>query len=133
MRLSASSLGCRLFRNNSGAFYNDKGRFIRFGLGNESDELNSTFKFGDYIGVTPILITPDMVGKTVGVFTNYEVKPDGNLPKVLKRAMAVPDSREAGQYRAINLVRDLGGIAWFVSNAEDVITVHNMYLQDLTK
>ena len=86
VRLAASSLGCRLFRNNSGGFYDEQGRFVRFGLGNESAQLNQQLKFGDYVGITPIVITPEMVGKTVGIFTNLEVKPEGMLNATINKA-----------------------------------------------
>ena len=133
VRIAASSLGCRLFRNNSGGFYDADGRFVRFGLGNESKELNDKIKFGDYVGITPILITPEMVGKTIGVFTNIEVKPDGDLPKTLKRATSVKNSREAAQLAAIELVRSLGGLAWFAGCENDVQIIHALYLQELKK
>jgi hypothetical protein len=36
--------------------------------------------FSDLVGVTPLTITPDMVGKTIGVFTAVEVKTPRNGP-----------------------------------------------------
>lgn len=44
-------------------------RAVRYGLAVGSSDL---------IGITPVKITPDMVGKTVGVFTGVEVKLDKN-------------------------------------------------------
>ena len=44
-------------------------RAIKYGLAVGSSDL---------IGITPIEITPDMVGKTIGVFTGVEVKLDKN-------------------------------------------------------
>jgi hypothetical protein len=131
VRLSASSLGMKLFRNNSGAFKDETGRLVRFGLGNESKKLNDLYKFGDYIGTTPVTITQDMVGKTVAVFTNLEVKPDGDRGKTLLKAMNTPNSREAAQLRAIELTREFGGIGGFVTNADEVNTLFKAFLQDL--
>jgi hypothetical protein len=133
VRLAASSLGMKLMRNNSGAVTTDDGRFFRFGLGNESPKLNAEMKFGDLIGCTKVLITPNMVGKEVAVFTMFEVKQEGTLTKVLKRATSNEKSREAGQYRAINFIRDQGGIAWFAGNEGDVNAVYNLFLQGLEK
>lgn len=131
VRLAASSLGCRLFRNNSGGFYDESGRFVRFGLGNESKDLNDQFKFGDYVGITPVVITPEMVGKTVGIFTNIEVKPEGTLPATLRRANNVQTSREASQLRAIRLVQSVGGMAWFASCEQDIQTIYQVFLAGL--
>lgn len=44
-------------------------RAVRYGLAVGSSDL---------IGITPVKITPDMVGKTIGVFTGVEVKLDKN-------------------------------------------------------
>lgn len=39
----------------------------------------------DIIACVPILITPDMVGKTIGVFTSLEVKREGKQPTELQK------------------------------------------------
>lgn len=119
VRLAASSLGFRLFRNNNGACVDETGRLIRYGLGNESVRINKEFKFGDYIGIYPITVTPEMVGRTVGVFVNAEIKPSGTLEKTLKKAEK-PKSREWAQQKANNLVNQFGGIGGFVTCREDV-------------
>lgn len=119
VRETASSTGLRLFRNNNGACKDETGRVIRFGLGNESKRINDEIKFGDYIGVTPITITPEMVGKVVGVFTNIEIKPAGALNSTLRKAKKT-GSREAAQLKAINLVRSYGGFAGFCTSGEDL-------------
>ena len=123
----------KVFRNNSGAFKDETGRLVRFGLGNESKKLNDLYKFGDYIGATPVTITQEMVGKTVAIFTNLEVKPDGDRGKTLLKAMNHPTSREAAQGRAIELVRNFGGVGGFVTNAVEVNQVFRTYIQDLEK
>jgi hypothetical protein len=119
VRLEASRLGCRVFRNNSGACKDDTGRLIRYGLGNESKKLNQQFKSGDLIGCTPIVITPDMVGQTIGVFTNIEVKAEGKVKAAIKRSNQ-QDTREWAQGNFIKLVLSLGGYAGFASNEEEV-------------
>ena len=65
IRLACSTGGTRLFRNNTGVLRDQKGRPVSFGLCKGS---------ADLIGWQSIVITPDMVGSTVAVFTSIEVK-----------------------------------------------------------
>lgn len=71
IQLKASELGCRLFRNNVGAFTDKRGIPIRFGLCVGSSDL---------IGYVPVTITEAMIGRTVAVFLAAEVKgPTGKV------------------------------------------------------
>ena len=119
VRLSASVLGSRIFRNNAGACVDDTGRMIRYGLGNDGSKASKVLKFGDYIGITPLLITPEMVGQVVGIFTNLEIKPDGDMQKTLTAACRL-GSREHYQWQTCEMVKSLGGLAGFVTNKNDV-------------
>lgn len=74
VRLEASEKGMRLYRNNVGACYDDKGNFIRYGLANDSEKLNKAVKSGDLIGIRPVLITPAHVGQVIGQFVSRECK-----------------------------------------------------------
>lgn len=112
VQLEASKKGARLWRNNMGATYDDRGNFIRYGLANESVAVNRELKSGDLIGITPVIITQDMVGMMVGVFTSYEVKRPGWVYSGRGREMA--------QEAWCNLIRSLGGIAKFISNQGEV-------------
>ena len=104
--------GCILMRNNSGAFKDVTGRWVRYGLGNISKKHNDKIKSSDLIGIREIVITPDMVGKRVGVFTAIEVKdPAWTLkPK---------DTRAQAQEAFIEWVKGKGGIAGFATSIED--------------
>ncbi len=77
VRLEASRLGIWLMRNNSGACKDETGRMIRYGLCNDSAQLNKVIKSSDLIGIRPVVITPDMVGHTIGQFVAREVKRPG--------------------------------------------------------
>lgn len=77
IRLEASRLGMRLFRNNVGACKDDTGRVIRYGLCNDSAQMNKAVKSSDLIGIRPVIITPDMMGHTIGQFVAREVKRPG--------------------------------------------------------
>lgn len=96
-----------LWRNNNGAAQDRTGRWIRYGLANTSAQLNRRVKSSDLIGITPVIITSDMVGGLVGVFTAEEIKKPG--------WKYTGTEREVAQLAFINLVIQHGGIARFVS------------------
>lgn len=80
-------------------------RVIRYGLANDSAQLNEVFKSSDLIGVVPRLITPEMVGGTIGQFLAIEAKrPGWNY---------TGKGRETGQQAYLSLVASKGGIAQF--------------------
>ena len=86
------------WRNNRGAIKTKTG-YITYGIpdpprGNQPDNL----KGGDRIGWTRKIITPDMVGESVAIFTSIEIKGPGD---VLKN----------GQINWHNLVLENGGIS----------------------
>jgi hypothetical protein len=73
IRLALSQAGSVMHRNNCGAYKDPKtGRFIQYGVGNPGGS--------DLIGWTPMVITPDMVGRKVAVFTACEVKTANGRP-----------------------------------------------------
>lgn len=77
IRLEAARQGTPLLRNNNGALLDTNGRMVRYGLGNDSKRLNEVFKSSDLIGIRPLLIRPEHVGKTIGQFFAVEVKKPG--------------------------------------------------------
>jgi hypothetical protein len=125
VRLAASQLRARIFRNNAGACVDSSGRQINYGLGNDGTKASKMLKFGDYIGYQSITITPEMVGKTVAVFVNLEIKPDGKLNQTLQAASYI-GSRENLQLETCNLVKNAGGFAGIVTNKQDVEQVLNV-------
>nr|DAF30616.1 MAG TPA: Nuclease [Caudoviricetes sp.] len=76
-RLLASKMGWRLFRNNKGVLPDKRGIPVRFGLCNETPALGKRLRSSDLIGIRPVVITPDMVGSTIGQFVAREVKKAG--------------------------------------------------------
>lgn len=75
VRLEASSKAIYLWRNNVGAGQLKEGnRFIRFGLANDSKQLNGAIKSGDLIGLRAVTITPELVGRTIAQFVSREIK-----------------------------------------------------------
>lgn len=75
--LEAPRYGCRLFRNNVGAFKDDTGGFVRYGLANESKARNKRLKSSDLVGWRKVLIAPAMVGSIIGQCVLREMKEPG--------------------------------------------------------
>lgn len=116
VRLRAPYLRMHLFRNNNGVLKDEHGRPVRYGLANDSKSLNKVAKSADLIGGTQLTITPDMVGKTVLVFTSVEVKEESfNGP----RSEAERERYEA-QVAWANLINSLGGRAYIVTDARQL-------------
>jgi len=104
---NASQIGWRLWRNNVGVALRKDGTPVRYGLANTSKAMNSNLKSSDLIGIRPVLITPDMVGKTIGQFIAIEAKASNiNLTKKLS-------GRMIAQNRFLDLIKRLGGYAEF--------------------
>jgi len=108
IRLEASLKGGRLWRNNVGGAYTDTGQFIRYGLANESKQMNDKIKSHDLIGLRPVQITATHVGHTIGQFVSREAKPAN------WKYAGTP--REVAQLRFAELVIALGGDAAFATS-----------------
>jgi hypothetical protein len=107
VRLEASNKGLHLWRNNVGALTDKGGRLVRFGLANDSKELNATLKSGDLVGWRPVTITPQMVGLRIAQFVSRECKEPG--------WQYTATEREVAQLNWANLVNAAGGDARFVT------------------
>lgn len=106
VRLEASRAGARLFRNNVGAFQSpDTGAWVRYGLANESVQMNRMIKSSDLVGLRPVVITPQHVGSVIGQFVAREVKRSG--------WRYTGNTHEKAQLRFLQLVASLGGDACF--------------------
>lgn len=112
IRLESSRKNILTWRNNVGAAFSKTGSFIRFGLGNESALVNSQLKSSDLIGIKPVVITQDMVGKTIGQFVSFEVK----KPKWVYSET----HREKAQFNWIELINKYGGYAKFITAIEEI-------------
>lgn len=109
VRLAAAQERVFLMRNNSGALRDDTGRMVRFGLGNDSKQVNDRLKSSDLIGIRPVLIQSHHIGQTIGQFIAIEVKPPD------WRGPGGDDHAEA-QQRWIELVRSWGGLGGFANS-----------------
>lgn len=113
IRMAASAHGARLFRNNSGVGW--VGQVISHHGGilmlNAPRPLHAGLCVGssDLIGWTPVTITPEMVGRTIAVFTAVEGK------------STTRQYPTADQYRFIDAVRAAGGIATVARSVGDAM------------
>lgn len=99
IQVAASSIGCRLFRNNVGSLKDRNGTWVTYGLCTGSSDL---------IGWIPVKVTQEMVGKTISIFLALEVKtPTGKLT--------------AEQQNFLSIVTQAGGIS-FVATSEEEAT-----------
>lgn len=118
--VEASNQGARLFRQNVGMGWAGKlrGRKGSTVVLDNARPLHAGLATGssDIIGITPVTITPDMVGKTLGVFTAVEVK-YGRTPTTEQ------------QRRFLAMVEKLGGIALRVKTLEQYMEGVRAWLQ----
>lgn len=112
IRLMVGHAGMVPMRNNVGACQDETGRLIRYGLMNDSKDLNEQFKSSDLIIPRPLLITQEWVGHTVAVFTAIECKADN-------WTMRITDERTQAQMRFHELIRNAGGFAGFAQSNHD--------------
>lgn len=102
VRLALARAGVAAFRNNVGQYTDPKtGRPIRYGLGVGSSDL---------IGWTPIVVTPDMVGRQIAVFTAVEVKAERGRPT-------------DAQINFIEQVLKAGGFAGIARSPRDAVEI----------
>lgn len=113
IRLAMARMGAQLWRNNSGAFEDESGRWVRYGLANDSKEMNAKIKSSDLIGIVPITIQPHHVGRTFGIFTAIECKKSG-------WHLTPGDKRGQAQQRFIDIVHGVGGIGGFATGPKDL-------------
>lgn len=115
-RIALGEWGMPAWRNNVGACYDDTGRLVRYGLANDTAEMNKVIKSGDLISCQPILITPEMVGRVIGRFVSFECKrTDWHLTP--------GDERGQAQLNWQNLVKRYGGAAGFVRSVDDAAAI----------
>lgn len=107
VRLEASRKGKRLFRNNVGAGTLADGSFIRWGLANDSAQVNAVCKSSDLIGISAEIITVADVGQRRGRFVAREIKTPGWQYSATER--------EQAQLKFLELIASYGGDAKFAT------------------
>lgn len=101
VRLQFAGIGAMLWRNNVGVLQDERGVPVRYGLCNESSQMNKRVKSSDLIGIRPVVITQEMVGHTIGQFVAREAKRPG------WKYLGTP--REKAQLKFLEIVISKGG------------------------
>ena len=107
VRLEAARSGVKLWRNNVGAYQDERGNYVRYGLANDSKRLNEAVKSGDLIGWRPVVIRQEHVGITIAQFVSRECKHAGWKYSA--------NQHERAQLKWIEAVAADGGDACFAS------------------
>lgn len=107
VRLEAGRKGVVLMRNNVGVGQREDGTPIRFGLMNDSAQINDRIKSSDLIGYRSIVITSADIGRRIAQFVARECK----RPAWKYRP---ENKRDVAQARFIQMVASAGGDARFV-------------------
>lgn len=77
VRLEAARKGIKLFRNNVGVLQDMNGRPVRYGLANDSKQVNERIKSADLIGWRRVEINHSHVGTVIAQFVSRECKEHG--------------------------------------------------------
>lgn len=109
VRLEAANAGILAYRNNVGAYENDAGQWVRYGLCNDTPALNKKVKSADLIGIKPVFITPAHLGMTIGQFWSREVKEYG--------WRYTGAGREVAQQKWAQIITSKGGDAAFTTGS----------------
>lgn len=116
--LATSETDIRLFRNNIGVGWVGRSQRLHDGsiLIHDPRPLHAGLHdgSGDLIGWSPITITPDMVGRTVAVFTSIEVK-------------SATGRVTSGQQHWIDQVNHQGGIAGVARGGDQALEIIRGY------
>lgn len=111
VRLAIAHQGGMSWRNNVGATparcpdCGAKQRPVRYGLANDSQQLNERIKSSDLVGAVPRIVTPDMLGTTIAQFVAVEAKRPGWSFSGTKH--------EQAQAAWLAMITKLGGMAQF--------------------
>jgi hypothetical protein len=112
IRVDVSKSGGRAWRNNVGVLMNEINVPVRYGLANESKQMNQSIKSSDLIGLRPVTITQEHVGTIIGQFCAWEVKKQD--------WKYTGNKHEVAQLKFQQIVTNLGGHAQFVNSVDNL-------------
>ena len=123
MRTLSKNKKIRVFRNNVGQGW--QGKIAKSTTSNRPVLIDiRPVNFGlcvgssDIVGIQSVTITPDMIGKKIGVMVCVEAKKEG--------WKYTGTEHEASQKNFIEKIKSMGGIAFFASSVEGAVnTIKN--------
>ena len=118
VELSFAEMGGVLWRNNVGVLPDQRGIPVRYGLANCSAKMNKETKSADQIGCLPIVIRPDHIGRTFGLFVSIEDKKASWKWK--------GDAHELAQANWANIITSLGGVGMFCNDPQQIQTLRSL-------
>lgn len=113
IQMEAAKYGIILLRNNSGAFKDQTGRMVYFGLGNLSKAHSMRMKSSDLIGIWNLMMSNGQPSN-IGVFIAIEVKKEG-------WSFNPNDKREQAQKAFIDFIISKGGVAGFCNSVDSFL------------
>lgn len=106
--LDLGSQGVWLHKNHIGTGQVKSGAWVKFGFCNPGGS--------DLVGGTPIIITQEMVGKKMLIFTAIEVKQGKGKARDNQKSF-------------INAVKSMGGIAGIAKSTEQALNIINNFIR----
>ncbi|MCP4984683.1 MAG: hypothetical protein GY928_01080 [Colwellia sp.] len=118
-----------MFKNNTGVAYDKYNRPVFFGLGNEGKKNVESDRTPDWVGWHNVVITQEMVGKTLPVFLAIDAKKAGFTHKTTYSKC----TREYGQNKFFQKVINANGVAGFAVTADHVKRIISDFYKRVTK
>lgn len=100
-----------------------------FGLGNEGKKKQDSDRTPDWVGWHNVVITQEMVGKTLPVFLAIDAKRLGFKHKI----SYAKNTREYGQNKFFQKVINANGVAGFAATAEHVAQIISDFYRRVLK
>lgn len=119
-QLRASALGARLWRMNVGLAWTGKAEELGNGdvlIKNAKPIKSGVTGMADGVGFVPVIVTQEMVGKTLAVYLAVEDKTGKGLATTEQKAF-------------ISMVRSFGGLAGVARSDEDVAAIIQGRIRD---
>lgn len=112
-RLALSHYKVIQMRNNVGVLEDVNGTPVRYGLCNETKQMNQVMKSSDDVNILPYVVKPQDVGRKLGIFLGVEHKKPNWV--------YTGKGRETAQLTFQRMVRSAGGVALFANSAKGLI------------
>lgn len=111
--LELAKHGIITMQNNVGALQDKTGRYVRYGLMNETPAMNKAIKSSDRILLISYVVKPQDVGRTLGLFGGVEYKK--------RKWVYTGEGREVAQATFHRVLASKGGFGTFANSRESLV------------